>query len=268
MRQLALRYGCACLLLTPALSLAQEASKKDARGLAVLQQALAASGGSWPADVIATGRVTLAGGSDIRQGTITLQLLGYHRSMEESATSEGTRKVTHSRDLAAQKQGDQDEPLSLELAATTQSAILPVPLLLSFANGSDGIVEYVALEDVNGEKAHHLRLAKSFAARPKLAHLTEFTAREAWIAEKSGLPLRMTFQRRSARGAVAAIEVEVTYSEYRQAAGLLLPHRIEEKLNGTLWRTIELDRITLNNGLTDAAFSLPSGRRAQTEVRP
>lgn len=253
------------LLLSTLQAFGQSAPTRDPRATTALQTVLVATGGTWPADLVARGSVTLAAGPDSKQGTIILRYRGIDQSTEETATGADTQMFTYSRDLAAEKHGDDDKSVSMELSATGQSAVLPLPLLLSFLNGVHANLDYVGLQSVGTEAAHRLRLTKSFADRPKLAHLTEFTAREVWVGEKSGLPLKITFQRRAGRGAVAAIEVEVIYSDWRTAAGLLLPHRIEEKRNGTLWRTIHLEQVTANSGLTDAAFALPVVAR---EVKP
>lgn len=257
-----MRRSCAFfvlpLFILPSQVSAQSPPLRDPKAVAVIETALAATGGAWPADVLATGRVTKEAGAESKPGTITLKFRGVDQSIEETTFPDGTQKFTFSKELAAEKQDDKEDMVSMELAATSQSATLPIPLLLSFLNDKNGVLEYVGSETIGAEQAHHIRLSKSYAGRAKLEHLTEFTTRDVWVAEKTGVPLRIAYQRRSGRGAVAAIAVEVAYADWRAVSGLLVPHRIEEKLNGSLWRTMQIEQVALNTGLTDTAFALPT----------
>ena len=155
--------------------------KRDQRALNVVTQAITAMGGSLPTDLAASGIVTLEDGSGTKQAAIRLSFKNANQSVEEINGPDGLLRITYSKEQAAERAGDKATRVSLELAATSQSALVPLPLLASFLSDPTSVVEYVGSDDVAGETAHHVRLAKSYAGRKGLEHLTEFSWRDVWF---------------------------------------------------------------------------------------
>jgi len=242
------------ILLAVPSTIAQEAPPRDARAVAVLQQSSAAMGRGIPTDVVAEGSVTIVAGSKTDRGRIRCQIRGWEESSEKIETSESVTELRFSRGLAAEVKDAKIRQVSQERAATSQSPLFPQQILAAALNAPDGAFEYVGPEKIGNVETVHIRFWRTFASLPKFQRLAEFTRKDVWIDAQSGLPVKLAYEIREASGRADRIPFEVTYSDYRSVGGVAFPFRIEELLNGTPWTTITLDRISLNTGLSDAAF--------------
>ncbi len=238
----------------PPLAASEVSPERDPQAVALVQQAVAAIGGIAPADSVATGTVYLVAGSKADTGTIRILTRGMDQTAEEIVTPEGTRQVVYSREQAREAEGNSAKPLQLELAVTSQSACFPLPLLAAALNHADTGFQYLGQETLDGLAVHHIRFWNTFSSHPKLRHLAEFSMKDLWIDAATGLPRKLSFDRRAAGGAEPRIPVELFFSDYRNVSGVLYPFRIEKHFNGTPWANITINNVQLNAGLTDAAF--------------
>ncbi len=233
---------------------AQQPPQRNPQAVALVQQAVTVMGGVAPADSVATGTIDLVAGSKAETGTIRILTRGVDQTAEEIVTPDGTRQVVYSREQAREAEGNSAKPLQLELVVTSQSACFPLPLLAAALNHPDTAFEYLGQETLDGLAVHHIRFWNTFSSNPKLRHLAEFSVKDLWIDAASGLPHKLSFDRRAAGGAEPRIPVEVFFSDYRNVSGVLYPFRMEKHFNGTPWATITINNVQLNAGLTDAAF--------------
>jgi len=222
----------------------------DPQAIALLQQSLAAVGGTVPSDSQATGSVVLEAGGRIDEGTIRVVTRGLDQSLEEITAPDVRWTVIFSGLNATETKGDSSESLPLELAVTSQSAIFPVVVIAAALSNPDAAFEYLGVESLQGVPAHHLRLWSTFNSNPTLRHLAELTVKEIWIDSASGLPLKLAYERREALGAADRIRVEVFYSDYRDVGGVLYPFRVQKSLQGTPWASISIQSVAFNTGLT------------------
>lgn len=234
----------------------QQTAPRSAQALTILSRAVLAMGAAVPADSTASGTVRIVAGSLEENGTITLLTRGANQSSERIETSGGIKETTFSNGLAAQKDDNTTKTVTLELAASSQSPHFPLSLLVAALNSPDFAFEYVGQEAAGGNTTIHIRFWNTFASQPKLQPLAEFTAKDIWIDATSGLPTKLGYEIREARGAAARMPMEIFYTDYRNVGGVLFPFRVEKSLNGTPWATITIDRVVLNTGLTGAAFSI------------
>jgi len=235
---------------------AQQPPPRDPQALAVLQHSFTAMGGAVPADSVATGNVVLVEGSKTTSGTIRILTRGLDQSAEHMDTPGGRRSLIYSQGQANAVEGTTLSQFSLELAASSQSPNFPLLLLAGALNNPDAAFQYLGIEAVGTAQAHHLRFWNTFSSSPKLAHLAAFSAKNIWIDIGSGLPIKLTYDRRAGGGAEPRIPIEVHYSDYRNAGGVLYPFLIETKYNGTPWVTTTISSVNLNTGLSEAAFSV------------
>jgi len=236
--------------------LAQQSPPRSAQALLLLSQSVNAMGRAVATDSTATGTVRIVEGSLEETGTITVLTRGANQSVERIDTPRGVREVRFSRGLAATRDSATLRTTSMELAASSQSPHFPLALLAAALNNPDFTFEYVGQEVLGGATAHRVRFWNTFASQPKLQPLAEFTAKDIWIDAISGLPIKLAYEIREASGAAERIPMEIIYSDYRNVGGFLFPFHIEKSLNGTPWATITIERVVLNTGLTDAAFSV------------
>jgi len=259
-----LRLACCAFTLFAAcpVALSQSPPPRDPSAVAVLQQSLAVMGGVVPADSVATGTVTITSGSKTESGTIRILTRGLNQTAEEFEMPDGKWSDIFSGGLGAHKAADKLEEQSLEWACSAQSASFPLVLISSVLNNLDSAFEYVGLEESGGAKLHHIRISNTFAWNAKLKHLSEFSIRDLWLDAASGLPRRLSYERRAAGGAEPRIPMEVRYSDFRTVGGILYPFRIERDFNGTPWATIKVLSVTFTVGLSGSAFPV------RTQGRP
>jgi hypothetical protein len=231
----------------------------DPQALALLQQAIAKMGGSVPSDSVASGSITIVAGSSTQSGTGQFLTRGSDQSSEEIVTPSNDRTRIFSRDQGAENSGGSLRTLSLELSASTQSTIFPLPLLASIMTNPDSTLRYIGLETISGTNFHHLQTWNTFNSKPSMQSLTDFTVRDFWIDAASGLPWKLSYQVRAAHGDAPRQSVDVFYGDYRTVSGILFPFQISRSLNGTPWMTITIGQVQLNTGLTDATFSVCGG---------
>jgi hypothetical protein len=232
------------------------ATPRDARAVAVLQQAAVAMGGAAPADCVATGTVTIVSGSKTDSGTVRILTRGLSQSVEEFQTSDGTLSEVFSDGVAAAKVGLEQKEKSLEWASSAQSTLFPLVFIASALSNPDTAFEYVGLEALDGTSAHHIRFWNTFASNPRVKHLAEFSTRDIWINVANGLPIKVVYERREASGAAPRIPMGARYSDYRSVGGVLFPHSIVKIVNGTDWATIQISSVSINTGLAASTFSV------------
>jgi hypothetical protein len=114
----------------------------------------------------------------------------------------------------------------------------------------------VGLESLDGASAHHVKFWNTFAAKPKLQHLAEFSVKHIWIDAVSNLPTKLAFDRRDGGGATPRIPMAYQYSDYRSVTGTLFPFQIQKDVNGTPWGTIRIGSVAFNTGLSESAFAI------------
>ena len=144
----------------------------------------------------------------------------------------------------------------MELAASSRTPNFPLALLAAALNNPDYSFEYLGLETLDGTSVHHIRLWNTYSSEPRLSHLAEFSIRDLWIAVATGLPHRIAYDEREARGAVPRIAVAASFSDYRNVSGILYPFRIERAYNGTPWATITIEKVTFNSDVSGTDFAV------------
>jgi outer membrane lipoprotein-sorting protein len=232
---------------------ATNAVARDPQAVAVIQQALAAMGPFLPSDSTATGTITIATGTQSTQGTIRILTKGTTESLVQTATPSATNSVIFSNGLANQVVGSTTTSFPEELIVTSQAAEFPTPLLAALINDPNTSFQYIGVETSNGQTLQHVRTWNTFASQPDWQAVSSFSTRDIWI-DSSGLPVRISYVRRAAHGAVGGMAVDFYFSNYHMVQGLLYPMTIQKSLNGTPAATITIQSVSFNVGLSDSDF--------------
>jgi hypothetical protein len=252
------------LLLSPVVRCQQSPSaqptpvaQRDAQATNVIQAAIKALGGAAPADATATGSIAVTVGPDTDTGNIQIFARGTTQTLELITTPSRTIRSVYSNGLA----NDSDHivsktPYPLELAATSQSALLPLPLLAGISGSPDFGLQYVGMEAFSGTICHHVRWWNSYASQPDLQSLLNFSSHDIWFSVNSGLPVAVSYSTRPGSGAVPSTAVQILYSSYISSQGLLFPSHIDKYVNGTFWATVSITSVSVNAGLSDSLFAL------------
>ncbi len=226
----------------------------DARTLLV--ESFTAMGGSVPEATNAKGTFQLTEGSDWDTGEIKIKTRGLDESREQIHTTRGVRTRIFSKGRAASTVDNDKTPLSLEMAASSQSPSFPLPIIGSALSNPDYAFEYVAQEQLDGITSHHIRFWNTYTIDSHLEHLADFSEKHIWIDAATGLPLKMAYDERAGRGAVPAIQVEARYSDLREVDGVIYPFHIERYYNGSLWLDIRIDTVNIGDTVADSDFDV------------
>jgi hypothetical protein len=232
---------------------------RDPQAIVALRQAFAAMGGALPSDSVATGTVTIVEGSRTETGTIRILTRSHDQTVEDIQTAEEHRVVVFSRIQASETRAGATRLLPFEPAESSQCYDFPLPLVAWALDSPDAAVSDIGIETLNGQSARHIRLWNTFASIPKLRPPSEFTIKDLWLDPTTGLPLKLSYEKREGGGSSPRMRMEISYSDYRQTAGVSYPHQIRKTFNGVLWTSITVDTVSLNTGLNDTDFPLPTG---------
>jgi hypothetical protein len=229
---------------------------RDTQAVAILQQAVAAMGGA-PSDSTFNGTVTATIGSQSQTGTIQVFTLGTNQSQEVIALPDFSQTTTYSGWMASQANGSATTQVSSQLAATSQTALFPSPLLVGALNSPDYALQYVGIENVGGAPANHIRVWNTFASSlTYFQPVSSFTTRDIWLDQTSSLPVKITFTQQAASGASFKTLVELDFSNYQQSGGFTYPSLIQKSVNGTPWLTISIQTLAFNTGLQSSQFQV------------
>lgn len=213
-------------------------------------------GGTVPQDSRASGTVLIIAGSDKEEGSFTILTRGTSQTAEQITTMSGTRKFVYSDGFANDIDNDGSSRMySVELAASSQSPLFPLPLLTAILSYGDSAYEYIGAENLDSVEYHHIRVYRTFASQPDLAYLSSFTTRDIWIDSKTGLPHQVLYSLREGTGAAPTTSVTISFSNYQQTGRIQYPQQIVRSINGTPWMIITITSVTLNTGLSDLNFA-------------
>lgn len=235
---------------------ATPAVQRDPQAIAIVLQSVAAMAKSAPSDSKATGTVTIVEGSSAQNRSIQILTLGTGQTAETLTLPSGQRAIVYSNGDAKETTGTQSSIPPLELSVTDQCPDFPLPLLLAALNNPDAALRYVGAELLNGTAVQHIQIWNSFASNTHLQQLASFSLRDVWFDSTSSLPLKISYTRRAGGGAVPAIPVEVSFSNYTNVNGALYPLQINKSFNGTPWQTITIQTVSFNTVLTAAQFQV------------
>jgi hypothetical protein len=230
----------------------------DPQAVAVVQAAITAMGGNAPTDSTATGTVTVIAGSSTDQGTVRILTRGTNQTSEQIQTSQTQITEVFSEGQASQTVGSTFVPLSGNRAATTQSRDFPLPFFTALISNPDESLQFVGIEAGGTSGLAHIMAVDTFASQLGLQVLSDFTTTDIWIDAQSGLPTKIAWIQRDGGGASPRSRRETLLSSYKNFGGVLYPTRIQQYFNGTLWIEITIQAVTLNNGLSDTDFPVPT----------
>jgi hypothetical protein len=243
-----------CVVALTTLTAAQ--ANRDPEAVTLVSRSILLMGGSPPADSIATGEATLVEGSSSEVVPARIATKGIDHFAEHIADTDDTRSFTCAGLRSREKVGSKSRVLPIERSITCHADAFPLVMLSAAMSDQDTSLTYVGLETIGSFRLHHIEIQNTFASRKNLQALSRYSAKHIWLDETTGLPARLKYERRDGRGAIAPIEVEVLYGDFRNVSGFLYPFKIIKLLNGTVWATTKVNSVSLNTGVSDAEFEL------------
>lgn len=228
---------------------------RDPQALSLLQASIKAMGGAAPTDSTAAGTITITAGGKTDEGSIQILTRGTNETLEEASTS-GVHRVAFCHGSASEYDGTTTQRLSLQAAASSQSPDFPLPFFEGALANPDSTLQFVGLESTGGATANHIRIWNTYSSKPHLQAIAPFTVKDIWLDAVTGLPRRISYDSKRAAGAVPVIHIDVELANYQRFGAVLYPTLIKQSLNGTLWKTVAIQSVTFNNGLTESNFPI------------
>lgn len=245
-----------------------QVTSSDPRALALAVKSLSVlTGGAPIADVTLTGTATRTAGSDIETGTITLKALGTTSSRLDFSGSEGDRvEVRNSSGGIPQGSWVGTDGVSHAMASSNcvTDAVWFFPALsvlseVSTAN-SNLVATYAGQESLNGETVDHIRFWRVFPAGSgsagTLALLQHLSTVDVYLDATSLLPVELDFNIHPDDNAGTDIPVEIQYGDYQRLDGALVPTRVRNFINHTLFLDLKLTEAAVNTNLSPADFDV------------
>ena len=257
MRRLAIAIALSLAISFPAVpQTSQSALPTPDQAAALVVSQSAAALGNLPGDLTATGTVHVVAGSLVEDGTIHILARGAGQSAEICSTPSALRQSLYSNGALYLIQASVSSKASYERAAVGHAADFPLQLLANALGSPDYAFQTVGVEQVNGSAALHVRVWNTYNSIPGLQPVAPFSLQDLWIDQASHLLLRLSYVERFGGGSAPAIPMEVTYSAYKNVSGVMFPFSIQKSRDGTPWQTITIQQVSLNTGLTSAAFTV------------
>ncbi|MGB8786038.1 MAG: hypothetical protein WA755_16710 [Candidatus Acidiferrales bacterium] len=245
----------ACFSASP---LVQTPMLQSASAVALLKKSATSMARSAPNDSSATGTINIVAGSTSDNGSIQIQTLGSDATSEQVTGSSLRLTTIYSAGQANEIIGSEPpKVLYMEGAASRQSVVFPLPLILGFLNSADTSYRDIGLESLNGDAVEHLRVSNTYTSQASLQQLASYTTKDIWINVSTFLPERISFLRFETGGTAAhGVPIDVSLSNYQNIGGVLYPSTIQESLDGTPWRTIQINTAAFNTGLSSSNFPI------------
>ena len=258
LKQLALPF---CLLLIPFTAYSQQAAIQNPQAVAFAAQAMAAlSPTTQVSDITLTGTATRTLGSDIENGTITLQALGNPDSRLDIVETSGTRsEIRNSSTSVPQGSWITPDGVSHAMAyhnmLTDAAWFVPQLTVLSQLSNPSLVVSFVGQETRAGATVQHLHFAYQSASPDPTGFFQALSAEEVYLDAKTFLPVAITFNAHPDNDASVNISIEIDFSAYQSVNGVLVPFQIQKLINNGLVLELTITSAKINQGLTAADFS-------------
>jgi hypothetical protein len=235
---------------------------RSVQAVSLLSQAVGTSGGlqtlAGIQDFVASGNITYFWADEPVVGNVTLRARGIGQFKLESTTPQGQLSWVTDGGAGSIRNLDRSvTTLSYQNAINLGSLTLPSLALVAALRDSTTAVSDLGLADVNGAKLEQIRVQrKANAAIDPNNMLSKMSTRDYFLDPATA---QVVFIRDSMAAPYDSSELythEVSFSDYRNSDGLLLPYSITEQIGGQRTWTIQLTSIAFNQGLSDADFQL------------
>lgn len=229
-------------------------AQRDQQALAVAAQSFKAMGGTLPSDSRAVGSYSRVKGSSRDTGSIQILTRNTDQTAEVLTNSAGSTQVVYSRGYASQKDASGATPFDLEESLASNSGMFPLFIVAQAVLNPSSTLVFIGVENVNGVPANHICIGTG-GLDPNFSAVLNYGMKELWVAVKTGLPLKMSYQLYEAQGS-PPVEIAMFYSRFQAVKGVLYPFSIKENFNGTPYMDISITSVAFETGLSDLDFPL------------
>lgn len=234
---------------------------KDAQGLAVAEQALAAHGGApeeWGyQDSVTTGTYRRAG-MDSTGYSITFKSKGMNLFRSELRHPEGTSILVRKNGESVMRFSDgSTKELQLYNDLSRRADHIPTLSLLGDRMAPEVAISGPRQAIVNGKATDTIEFHIETDKYGMPDFVREVSRRVFHVDRLTGLVTKVEFDNRAENSSHSVKRVEIYYSDYKQVEGIWIPFRQTGYADGELLSDLVLDSVQFNVGLSDAEFELP-----------
>jgi len=232
-------------------------TQRDAQALAVLQNAVAAMGGtaavSQVADTVITGNIQSSPGSAAQASTFKWETSGQNFRYEfQSGTT--TQVFVSGHGNPANARNGTVKALSPLIALANPPLHFPGLVLAPILTNSNYSVTSGGKMTVNGVPAIKIHV---FLNTDMLSALV--SAQDWYFDAVSGLPLRVEHRLPDNRRPENYVQATDDFADFRVVSGLLVPFKITSYESGALVAVETITSVSFNNGLSSTEFDVPAG---------
>jgi hypothetical protein len=247
---------------------AQQASttlQRDAQAVALVQQSLAAMGGTQAlafADSLAAG-TALSFKPD--GSSVTLSIVkkskGTKMIRTEVQRPEGTRlRIVNGGTGAIQNPDGTIRRLFSNNTVAERIEHIPALSILSEWQSSNVEVRYVGTDTVNGSPVQMVAISLIPTSDPQWVRFYRSTTQTLfYIDQATNLVSKIQYQNFAENDSNVSEKVEIFFTDYRVASGVQVPFTQSTYADGRLRSTLTLTSVAFNMGLTEAEFAIPGG---------
>jgi len=232
-------------------------TQRDVQALAVLQNAVAAMGGTAAvfqvADTVIVGNIQPPPGSAAQARTFKWKTSGPNFRYEfQSGTT--TQVFVSGHGNPANERNGTVKALSPLIALANPPLHFPALVLTSVVTNTDYSVTSGGKTTVNGSQAIKVHI---FLNTDMLSALV--SAQDWYFDAVSGLPLRVEHRLPDNRRPENYVQATEDFADFRVVSGLLVPFKITSYESGSLVAVETITSVSFNNGLSSTEFDVPAG---------
>jgi hypothetical protein len=249
---------------------AQQASvtvQQDPKAIAVLNQMIATTGwspGSAPQDAVASGTVTRYQGEKQDAASVAWKFKGRGAARVEVQDSSGQTTTVINGSQAVILRASKTDFLPFHAVLAMRPLTLPFMSSLFDFSASSLAISFVGTETVGGQLANRIEVDLIPNANDPLSEIRQRAGKlKLWISVATSLPVQLQYVRISDDNPTAVRLRTLTFSDYRIVSGVAVPFHQEESAEGRILYSIQLELASLNVGLADSDFVLPSAQQQE-----
>lgn len=233
-----------------------QTTQSSSISLLPITQALATSN---VLDGVITGRINIVAGGRKETGTVKVMFRGTDQISEEVNAEYTKYNFVYSDGRAEEMISSRRA--SFELAETSRSTLFPLPFVGALLADANTSVRALHEQRAANPLVHYqiqttLPNVRSVKPSKHAQAAPDMITRDLWVDPATNLPVKLAFDRREGFGAASTLAVEVSYANYKNFSGVLVPTEVSVSLNGTAWATIQVQGAMFNQGLSNTEFQI------------
>lgn len=243
-------------------ALAQQASpplpSRDPQAITLLQKTLAAMGGLGAAqiqDTVTEANISWPGKPAAPGSSTVIKTKGPDRIRIENHSAGAIQTVIHNQGRNLRSVGGSWKQAPSANSMHKRPEHLPA-LMLAYELERHGLsADYIGLETIGTQSAHHIRLARVSAMGNDLdAQMTKNSRLDVFIDSQSFLVLKISYVHLSEIDWRVGWPMEIYYSDYREVGGMLVPFNQRAVFNGNPMFILTVVSVAFNQGNPDSDF--------------